>query len=218
MSLPGDGQALLYQSSQQADRRVSSWSHIQGEHHETGRVLPLRRGADFPSNPTPPTPITAVTVRYAARPPAAADTRSTSWDAPKPSRSPVTRTFPNTGRHGTTGAPTRKAGSARQSAISARNADRRSGCMLRTGRTLSIRFASAIDTPLPKPPETTHLMLAHKAPWVTINLADHDVRFEQYPDTGIESWHKQRGLVRRHLMPVILPQSSCHTNVRSGMA
>ena len=55
-------------------------------------------------------------------------------------------------------------------------------------------FASAIDTPLPKPPETTHLMLAHKAPWVTINLADHDVRFEQYPDTGIESWHKQRGL------------------------
>jgi hypothetical protein len=29
-------------------------------------------------------------------------------------------------------------------------------------------FASAIDTPLPAPPETTHLMLDFKAPWVTI--------------------------------------------------
>jgi hypothetical protein len=55
-------------------------------------------------------------------------------------------------------------------------------------------FASAIDTPLPEPPETTHLMLAHKAPWVAVQAAGHDARIELYPDTGIESWHKQRGL------------------------
>ena len=56
-------------------------------------------------------------------------------------------------------------------------------------------FASAIDTPLPVSPENTHLMLDHKAPWVTIRAADHDIHFDRYPDTGIEDWHKQRGLL-----------------------
>ena len=55
-------------------------------------------------------------------------------------------------------------------------------------------FASAMDTPLPEAPETTHLMLGDKAPWVSLNAARHDATFEQYPDTGIESWHRQRGL------------------------
>jgi hypothetical protein len=55
-------------------------------------------------------------------------------------------------------------------------------------------FASAIDTPLPEAPESTHLMLAHKPPWVAVNAADHDARFDFYPDIGIEQWHKKRGL------------------------
>lgn len=56
-------------------------------------------------------------------------------------------------------------------------------------------FASAIDTPLPIPPETTHLMLAHKAYWVEVQAAAHDTKFEHYPDTGIEQWHRRRGFL-----------------------
>ena len=55
-------------------------------------------------------------------------------------------------------------------------------------------FASAMDTPLPEAPETTHLMLGSKASWVSVNAAEHDAKFDEYPDTGIESWHRQRGL------------------------
>ena len=55
-------------------------------------------------------------------------------------------------------------------------------------------FASAIDTPLPEAPECTHLMMAHKAPWVTVNEGTQDAKFDLYPDTGIEQWHRQRGL------------------------
>jgi hypothetical protein len=55
-------------------------------------------------------------------------------------------------------------------------------------------FASAIDTPLPEAPENTHLMLAHKAPWVPVQAADHDTRCDLYPNIGIEEWHRQRGL------------------------
>ena len=55
-------------------------------------------------------------------------------------------------------------------------------------------FVSAIDSPLPQAPESTHLMLAHKANWVRMRIDDHDVEFEYYPDIGIEDWHKQRGL------------------------
>lgn len=56
-------------------------------------------------------------------------------------------------------------------------------------------FASAIDTPLPAAPETTHLMLAHKAEWVAVQAADHDAKFDGYPNVGIEEWHRQRGLL-----------------------
>ena len=55
-------------------------------------------------------------------------------------------------------------------------------------------FASAIDTPLPEAPESTHLMLAHKAVWVPVQAAAHDARFDHYPDTGIADWHRRRGL------------------------
>ena len=58
-------------------------------------------------------------------------------------------------------------------------------------------FASAIDTPLPQPPENTHLMLAHKASWVDLQRGERDAVFEQYPDTGIADWHRSRNLFGR---------------------
>ncbi|PPR09430.1 MAG: hypothetical protein CFH41_02460 [Alphaproteobacteria bacterium MarineAlpha11_Bin1] len=55
-------------------------------------------------------------------------------------------------------------------------------------------FASAIDTPLPEPPEMTHLMLEHKASWVPLQVQEYDTVFEKYPNIGIEDWHRKRGL------------------------
>lgn len=55
-------------------------------------------------------------------------------------------------------------------------------------------FASAIDTALPVPPSTVHLMLAFKAPWVELQKGPDDDFFDHYPALSIEDWHKQRGL------------------------
>lgn len=55
-------------------------------------------------------------------------------------------------------------------------------------------FASAIDSPLPVPPERTHLMLGSRAPWVEVEARDSDKQFENYPDESIEAWHKRLGL------------------------
>lgn len=56
-------------------------------------------------------------------------------------------------------------------------------------------FASAIDTPLPVPPEHTHLMLGSKAPWVEVGSHANDQRFEVYPEESIAEWHERLGLV-----------------------
>ncbi|MFQ5974176.1 MAG: GFA family protein [Alphaproteobacteria bacterium] len=55
-------------------------------------------------------------------------------------------------------------------------------------------FASAIDTPLPTPPNRTHIMLDHKAPWVEVVGGTDDQRFEEYPNEGIADWHRRLGL------------------------
>ncbi|NQW09259.1 MAG: GFA family protein [Alphaproteobacteria bacterium] len=55
-------------------------------------------------------------------------------------------------------------------------------------------FASAIDTPLPMPPERTHLMLGSKAPWVEPCVRENDQTFEEYPDESIAAWHQRLGL------------------------
>lgn len=55
-------------------------------------------------------------------------------------------------------------------------------------------FASAIDTPLPVPPERVHIMLAHKAPWVRVPEGPGDVHFPEYPDESIADWHRRHGL------------------------
>ena len=55
-------------------------------------------------------------------------------------------------------------------------------------------FASAIDTPLPRPPEKTVLMTRYAPGWADIPGGPEVSRFEVYPDRGIEDWHRSRGL------------------------
>ena len=55
-------------------------------------------------------------------------------------------------------------------------------------------YASAIDTPLPRPPETVHVMLDFAAPWVEIPRGQGHQHFRRYPDESIEDWHKRHGL------------------------
>jgi hypothetical protein len=50
-------------------------------------------------------------------------------------------------------------------------------------------FASAIDTPLPEPPERTHLMLASKPAWVHACVQPQDRCHDEYPQESIEQWH-----------------------------
>ncbi len=54
-------------------------------------------------------------------------------------------------------------------------------------------FASAIDTALPVPAESTHILLESKAPWVVSQVGPKDGRFEDYPAESIEDWHRARG-------------------------
>lgn len=55
-------------------------------------------------------------------------------------------------------------------------------------------FASAIDTPLPRPPERYHCSLESKAPWVQLRRGKRDHHFEEFPGESIEEWHRARGL------------------------
>ena len=57
-------------------------------------------------------------------------------------------------------------------------------------------FASAVDTPLPAAPRSTHMMLASKAPWVEVAAKRGDRRHDGYPDESIAEWHERLGLVR----------------------
>ena len=58
-------------------------------------------------------------------------------------------------------------------------------------------FASAIDTPLPVPPEHTHLMLDFKPRWVEAEFKRGDKRFKRYPKEAISEWHDRLGLAVR---------------------
>jgi hypothetical protein len=58
-------------------------------------------------------------------------------------------------------------------------------------------FASAVDTPLPTPPERTHIMLEFKAPWVEVEAGPRDRRFDRYPEESIAEWHERLGLTDR---------------------
>lgn len=54
--------------------------------------------------------------------------------------------------------------------------------------------ASAIDTPLPVPPENVHCLVGSKAPWVEIEGRPGDPRFENYPSMSLAQWHQSKGL------------------------
>ena len=54
--------------------------------------------------------------------------------------------------------------------------------------------AGAIDTPLPQPPENTHVLLDSKANWVAVEGTSRDTQFEHYPSFSLAEWHAQRGL------------------------
>lgn len=54
--------------------------------------------------------------------------------------------------------------------------------------------ASAIDTPLPAPPEQVHMMLGSRASWVEVTPAPGDACFDDYPDESLADWHRRRGL------------------------
>jgi hypothetical protein len=55
-------------------------------------------------------------------------------------------------------------------------------------------FASAIDTPLPIPPEKVRMMLNHAAPWCEISPNQDKHHFPEFPDDSLEDWHRRHGL------------------------
>jgi len=57
-------------------------------------------------------------------------------------------------------------------------------------------FASAIDTPLPRPKERQHILLDSKANWVSVPKGPGEKRFRAYPREAIIDWHRQRGLLK----------------------
>jgi hypothetical protein len=55
-------------------------------------------------------------------------------------------------------------------------------------------FASAIDTPLPEPPERVHILLDSRANWCEIPAGPREQHFEHYPDESLADWHRRHGL------------------------
>ena len=55
-------------------------------------------------------------------------------------------------------------------------------------------LASAIDTPLPVPPERTHLLIDSRAPWVEVRSDPQDKLYPQFPEESIAQWHERLGL------------------------
>lgn len=56
-------------------------------------------------------------------------------------------------------------------------------------------FASAIDTPLPEPPERVHIRLADKPDWVLVPEGAGHRHFDGYPDETLIDWHRRHGPV-----------------------
>ena len=53
-------------------------------------------------------------------------------------------------------------------------------------------FASAIDSALPMPPETVHIMLASKAGWVAAEDGPDHHHFDEYPEESLADWHRRQ--------------------------
>jgi len=56
-------------------------------------------------------------------------------------------------------------------------------------------FASAIDTPLPRPKARQHIFLSSKPAWVEVPRGRGNSRFRDYPAEGIMDWHTKRKLL-----------------------
>jgi hypothetical protein len=54
--------------------------------------------------------------------------------------------------------------------------------------------ASAIDTPLPTPPERVHMLLGSKAPWVKVPAGAGETHCDGFPQESLEQWHRRHGL------------------------
>ena len=55
--------------------------------------------------------------------------------------------------------------------------------------------ASAIDTPLPKPPEVVEAGLDFAAPWVDVPKGKGHVACGEWPSESLEAWHKRHRLL-----------------------
>ncbi len=55
--------------------------------------------------------------------------------------------------------------------------------------------AGAVDTPLPKPPDVTHMMLEFKPDWVDARIRPADEMFDDYPKESLAEWHARHKLV-----------------------
>lgn len=57
--------------------------------------------------------------------------------------------------------------------------------------------ASAIDTPLPVPPERVHVLLGSKAGWVKVPEGPGERHLDGFPEESLEQWHRRHGLSGR---------------------
>ena len=56
-------------------------------------------------------------------------------------------------------------------------------------------FASAIDTPLPEPPERLHVFTAEAPAWARPPSGPEDLAVERNTNESVEGWHRRHGLI-----------------------
>jgi len=56
-------------------------------------------------------------------------------------------------------------------------------------------YASAIDTPLPKPPETVEIMLDDAPEWVDVPRGKGHRHFRKFPKESLREWHQRHGML-----------------------
>ena len=57
-------------------------------------------------------------------------------------------------------------------------------------------FASAVDTPLPEPPERVHVFTSEAPAWARPPSGRDDLTVERNTNESIEGWHRRKGLLR----------------------